>query len=179
MELILNNKNISLIKNKINLVYGETEFVLNIIQKLFFKYSDTERLNIGIVDKNSTMLNNITVYNNIILPLLYHKNLTETDAEIKIKKIYQMFDKKIDYELYPEKTSDDDKKIYSIIRALTLNPETVLIEEINTFSLDKLEFIIEKLIFLKKYIVFTTENSNMVDEIKRNFNNINYIKNEI
>lgn len=89
------------------------------------------RLNIGFSFDYGGLINNLTVYENLILPLRYHKikNLHHHEQVMRYLEIFGLVDFK---DKRPSSISGGMKKEICVIRALILEPEVLLLDDPTT-----------------------------------------------
>lgn len=86
------------------------------------------RENLGFIFQDSNLLDNLTIKENIILPLILLKNSPES-IENKLEKISQELNTLEILEKYPYEVSGGQKQKASAARALIKNPSLILADE--------------------------------------------------
>ncbi len=87
------------------------------------------RSSMGYVFQNGALLNNMTLMENIALPLRYHTNLKECDIQIIVKeKLHFVGIEGLEHHL-PLQLSEDHKKKGALARALVLDPKIIFFDE--------------------------------------------------
>jgi ABC-type lipoprotein export system ATPase subunit len=104
-------------------VLGEDLFSMKSSKKYKFRTD-----NIGFVSQNGKLIDNLTILENVILPLLTEN---EDKADLKLKALnilsYMGLDKKKDD--YPENLSGAERELALLSRALVKNPRLLLLDE--------------------------------------------------
>ena len=88
------------------------------------------RLRMGVVFQEGALLNNMSIYDNIALPLRYHTDLPEGEVGGRVGKIMDLFE--IDREnerAIPAQVSTGVRKRAAFARALILNPPLLFLDE--------------------------------------------------
>ena len=90
----------------------------------------------GFVFQDAALWQNITVFQNLALPLQYHyPDLPPEEVRRRIQGLLDLTEFKEDLSLRPASLSLGERKMASFIRALVLNPKVVFMDEPST-SLD-------------------------------------------
>lgn len=145
---------------------GEILFHDDDINKMNDKQiSELRNKKIGYILQGQTLMPNLTVYENIILPLTFnHEKICKTDvfslmSDIGIDAIANK---------YPSEISGGEAKRCAIARALILKPELLLADEpVSDLDPDNVDIIIS---IFKKYakndmsIIMVTHNMNTIDD---------------
>lgn len=87
----------------------------------------------GFIVQNFALINNYSVYDNIVIPLEYAKKKNKKELVINITKKLQIEDKR---NRFPDQLSGGQKQRVAIARALVNNPEIIFADE-PTGSLDQ------------------------------------------
>ncbi|HOJ63972.1 MAG TPA: ATP-binding cassette domain-containing protein [Spirochaetota bacterium] len=96
----------------------ETKEILSIKKKLGFAFQD------------SALLSNLTIRENLSLPLRFHfKNITEEYMNKKITEYLEKVNLMDSIDLRPAQLSLGEQKMVSLIRALIIDPEILFIDE--------------------------------------------------
>jgi ABC-type ATPase involved in cell division len=130
------------------------------------------RKKIGYVYPQNGLIKNISIKDNISLPLRFNTALTENEINAKIEKLSKIFEIN-DYlnELYWDLDNTIEKKVL-IMRAIINNPKLLLVDEPTTYIEQKDIFMISELfdiILEKKYlssktpIIVTSEDFNLAE----------------
>lgn len=131
------------------------------------------RKKIGYVYPQNGLIKNITIKENISLPLRFNTTLTEKEINIKVEKISKIFSIS-DYlnELYWDLDNTIEKKVL-LARAIINNPSLLLIDEPSTYIEQKDIYIIcelldiilkRKFLSQKASIIITSEDFNLAEQ---------------
>ncbi|HOK39602.1 MAG TPA: ATP-binding cassette domain-containing protein [bacterium] len=150
----------TLLKNLLGLVKPETgKIVIN--DFVLTDCDDREELryyykNIGVLFQNATLLNSLTIYENLALPLIEKTNLAREIIEVIIKMKLSWVGLNDVNELYPYELSGGMKKRAALARALIMDPKILYFDEphsgldpITTYEINTL------LLELKKFLKIT------------------------
>ena len=96
--------------------------------KSFGEAQLAERLRVGFVFSGGKLFNDLTLAENIALPLRYQKNLSETDAAEKVQTFLEMFELTPFAEAVPSSVAVNWRQRAALARALILQPELLLLD---------------------------------------------------
>lgn len=132
------------------------------------------QLKSSVVFQQPTLISFLPVFENVALPLRYHKLFTPDVINRKVKAILRQFElSKFSYHL-PERLSSGQKKLVAIARALVTSPEILFLDE-PTESLDpeQEQNIIDTLKILtmvpRTTIFIATDHDNLLKQLEGNF----------
>jgi ABC-type transporter Mla maintaining outer membrane lipid asymmetry ATPase subunit MlaF len=87
-----------------------------------------QRLRLGLVFENGQLFNQLTVRENLALPLRYHQNLTETEATPAVDRMLEAMELGPWADSTPGGLGRNWHKRVGLARALMLKPEVILID---------------------------------------------------
>lgn len=87
-----------------------------------------ERLRLGLVFDGGQLFNHLTVWENVALPLRYHKNLSKADALGQVQGLLDALDLASWAESTPGALARNWQKRVGLARALILKPELLLVD---------------------------------------------------
>lgn len=87
-----------------------------------------ERLRVGLVFDGGNLFNQLTVWENVSLPIRYHKNLTREQAEQQTDAILQTLELTPRRDTMPGALGLNWRKRVGLARALMLRPEVLLLD---------------------------------------------------
>lgn len=87
-----------------------------------------ERLRLGFVFDGGQLFNQLTVAENLALPLRYHRNLTNADADRQVERMLAATELTPSAELTPGAITRAARKRTGLARALMLQPEVLLLD---------------------------------------------------
>jgi len=88
-----------------------------------------DRLRVGFVFANGQLFNHLTVSENLALPLRYHRNLNELEAERETRWLLELLELTPVAAVTPSNLSRDWMKRTALARALVLKPEVLLCDD--------------------------------------------------
>lgn len=110
-----------------------TEGIVRILGKewarLDLREQETLRQRIGFVFQKSGLMVNMTVYNNLALPLRYHTSLDETAIRAKVQGMLEEFGIERSGDRFPAQLSLGDARLAAMARALILGQDVLLIDQ--------------------------------------------------
>ncbi len=87
------------------------------------------RLNMGYGFDMHGLLNNKTIFENLILPLNYHKMVDDDDAVQRVQQVIEMFGISPARDLRPFAVSGSQRKLTCLLRAFIHWPQVVFLDE--------------------------------------------------
>jgi phospholipid/cholesterol/gamma-HCH transport system ATP-binding protein len=87
------------------------------------------RRELAFVFQDAALLSNLTVYNNIALPLRYHYNPPEEEVDKKVTEILRTFDLEDEKNNLPAQLSMGQRKLASFARGLIMEPNLIFFDE--------------------------------------------------
>ena len=86
------------------------------------------RLRLGMVFEGGQLFNHLTVWENVALPLRYHRNLSRAEAEPRVQEILEALELGPWADSTPGAIGRNWQKRVGLARALVLEPEVLLID---------------------------------------------------
>jgi ABC-type transporter Mla maintaining outer membrane lipid asymmetry ATPase subunit MlaF len=83
----------------------------------------------GFVFQDSALISNLTIYDNLALPLRYRGELSESEIRLKIDPLFEMFDLEEDRYNRPAALSMGERKMAGIARSLVVDPPLLYLDE--------------------------------------------------
>ncbi|MBI4379362.1 MAG: ATP-binding cassette domain-containing protein [Nitrospinae bacterium] len=87
------------------------------------------RLDIGYLFQHPALLSNMTVYDNVALPLRYHTNLSEDDIRERVEEKLNLLGIIKESKVFPASLSYNKRRLSGIARAIIMNPELLIFDE--------------------------------------------------
>jgi ABC-type lipoprotein export system ATPase subunit len=134
--------------------------------------SDIRSEHVGFIFQQFNLINNLTVFENVMLPVIYSRKKTELDYGKKAEQLLTRFGIYERKDYFPNKISGGQQQRVAIARALIMDPKIIFADE-PTGNLDSKngEEIIKLLGELNKdfgvTIVLVTHEANIADKSKR------------
>jgi len=100
-----------------------------VVNEMSFEEFLPYRLAIGYGFDMGGLLNNRTLAENLILPLLFHKLMTQEAAQKRIEQITDFFEMSALRDLRPYSVSGSQRKLSCVLRAFIHDPQIVLLDE--------------------------------------------------
>lgn len=114
---------------------GQVAINQNPISEMSFEEFLPWRLRIGYGFDAGGLLNNRSVFENLALPLEYHKLLSPDEIKVRVQGLLQRFDLQGVKTKRPAEISSSQRKAASVARALVLEPQMLILDDPTT-SLD-------------------------------------------
>ncbi len=109
------------------------------------------RLNIGYSFDMGGLLSNRTIYENLILPLLYHNLVSPKEAHDRAMEMLTTFSIVRFKDLRPTSVSGGTKKLVCVLRALIHEPQMLLLDDPNIgLSADAQTLVVDRILEMKK-----------------------------
>jgi phospholipid/cholesterol/gamma-HCH transport system ATP-binding protein len=87
------------------------------------------RLSIGYLFQHPALISNMTVYDNVALPLRYHTDLSEDDIEKKVEEKLELLGIIKESRVFPSVLSYNKRRLAGIARAIIMDPEILIFDE--------------------------------------------------
>ena len=87
------------------------------------------RLKIGFTFDYGGLINNRTIFDNLMLPLVYHKLITYEEAKIRVDDVIERFDLVKFRNERPAHVPGRVRKLAVLLRALVVHPEMLLLDD--------------------------------------------------
>jgi phospholipid/cholesterol/gamma-HCH transport system ATP-binding protein len=81
------------------------------------------------VFQDAALLSNLTVFDNIALPLRYHFNPPENELTARVEEMLMMFDLGGERSILPAQLSMGQRKLVSFARGLVMEPKLIFLDE--------------------------------------------------
>lgn len=143
----------------------------NSISKMSFNEFLPYRLKIGYGFDYGGLLNNRSIYDNLILPLKYHKILNDQDAHNKVMTYLDIFNLTEVANERPPSISGGRRKEVCVARAFVMEPEMLILDDPTTGLSAENKRSLIKLLQSKqkngtlKHLFFTSEDLGFVSEL--------------
>lgn len=102
--------------------------LFNTAMPIFEGHHLDTRLRLGLVFDGGQLLHHLTVGENVALPLRYHRNLSQSEAEPEVRALLQAMDLTPWEEVTPGALGRNWHKRVGLARALMLRPELLLVD---------------------------------------------------
>lgn len=88
------------------------------------------RAKVGFVFQNSALISNMAIYDNVALPLRYHKKGSEAEVQVRVEETMALFGVHQDiYRSIPAQLSLEMHRRAALARAFILDPELLLLDQ--------------------------------------------------
>jgi ABC-type transporter Mla maintaining outer membrane lipid asymmetry ATPase subunit MlaF len=87
-----------------------------------------ERLRVGFVFEGGQLFNRLTIRENVVLPLQYHRDLPSTAAAEEVQTLLELLELTPLADITPPNISDNWRQRAALARALILKPEMLLLD---------------------------------------------------
>lgn len=101
----------------------------NVIERNEKKLAEFRNQNLGFIFQSFHLINDLSVYDNVELPLLYSKGLSRKERKEKITAVLEKVGLSARMHHYPTQLSGGQKQRVAIARAIVGNPEIILADE--------------------------------------------------
>jgi ABC-type transporter Mla maintaining outer membrane lipid asymmetry ATPase subunit MlaF len=109
--------------------HGIYEINGNNVMEMTFEDFLPYRLRIGYAFDLGGLISNRTLFDNMVLPLSYHKICSTEEAAKRVKAIFERFDLMKFKDLRPSHVSGSIRRITCLVRSLILDPEVLLLDD--------------------------------------------------
>lgn len=105
------------------------DYLINdeIVSDYSFKEFDPIRLNFGIAQELPGLLSNMSLYENLKLPLDFHSQLSQQDKKDYIENLFKLFNLQNQMHMRPMFTTAGTRKVIGLLRAFILKPQVILL----------------------------------------------------
>lgn len=128
------------------------------------------RENISFIVQDFALINNMTVFDNIALPLEYQK-ISKREIKRRVLEVLEQLDIKEKAYKYPNEISGGQAQRVAIARAIVKNPELILADEptgaLDQKTGDKVIEILKDLNMKGKTIIIVTHDLNIAENCKK------------
>ncbi|MNK01110.1 ABC transporter ATP-binding protein YtrE [compost metagenome] len=87
------------------------------------------RLQMGYSFDYGGLINNRTLFDNLMLPLLYHKVLKQEEAKARVEEMFKLFDVQKYAEERPAHVPGRVRKLACVMRSLIMHPQILLLDD--------------------------------------------------
>lgn len=98
------------------------------LSSVSYKDLKTYRQKLGVASPEMPLINNLSLFDNVALPLRYHTLLKEGDINERVEELLQSFGVHEWKDKRPEDALDEIQTLFLICRAFVLSPELLLLD---------------------------------------------------
>jgi phospholipid/cholesterol/gamma-HCH transport system ATP-binding protein len=124
----------------------------------------------GFVFQDAALWANLTVFQNLALPLQFHNpDMKAADVEARVKAVARTLEFRENLQLRPAMLSSGERKIASFLRGLTLDPDLLYIDDptvsVDTSTADRMLQVLKELKQRGKTLIITTHNAKFTSQL--------------
>lgn len=152
----------------------EGRYLINneVVSEMTFEDFLAYRMSMGYGFDMGGLLNNKTLFDNLMLPLQYHKLVSEEEAFERVQNVIEMFGMAQSRDLRPFSVSGSQRKLTCIVRAFIHWPQVVFLDDpvtgLKEDNLNDLIYFVEEGYATRglKQVFFTSESPQLATRLK-------------